>query len=199
MIFVQSRGRRKSLERFFEVGKPTETGRVLIDEDDRSYDGMTLPKGWEFFVRPRDSSSKILNRAFKEWPDEPYYGQIGDDYVCSTGWDCILGNAATPKYISWGDDGRWGNRLCTSFFVGGDLVRKFGWFAHPELEHLYVDSIWWMIAKGSGLGKYCPEVKVQHLNVKDQTYRERRVKGDHRMFEFLRMGEVGTLTELALK
>ncbi len=198
MIFIQSRGRRKSLDRFFSFSKPTMRGRVLIDDDDDSYESMVLPDGWEFYVRSRDSSSKILNRAFEQWHDEPFYAQIGDDYICKPeGWDKTLGKAAGSYHIAWGNDGRWGNRLCTSFFVGGDLVRKMGWFAHPELKHLYVDSVWWMIAKGAGLSRYCPEVRVEHLNVKDKTYQERRIKGDHEMFEKLRRESIGALTKLA--
>lgn len=198
MIFVQSRNRRASLERFFDVSKPQMEGRVLIDADDDSYDGMTLPDGWSFFQEPRDSCSAILNRAYRKWPNEPFYGQIGDDYVCKPyGWDVMLAEAASFNHIAWGDDGRWGNKLCTSFFVGGTLVRMFDWFAHPMLEHLYVDSVWWMIAKGAGISKYRPEISTTHINVKDQTYRERRVSNDHVTFSKLRGEPIDELINLA--
>ena len=195
MIFVPSRNRRESLERFFAVGQPTLPGRVLIDDDDNSYEGMKLPEGWQFSVGPRESSSARLNRAYRLYPDEQFYGQIGDDYICRpVGWDVSLVESCGWNKISWGNDGRWGEKLCTSFFVGGELVRMFDWFAHPMLEHLYVDSVWWMIAKAAKLGRYRPDVETMHVNVKDQTYRERRVSNDHRTFTKLR--EDGAIDEL---
>lgn len=198
MIFVQSRNRRESLQRFFDVGQPTLPGRVLIDDDDDSYTGMTLPDGWEFFQRPRDTSSAILNRAYRQWPDEQFYGQIGDDYVCTPkGWDVSLSESCGWNRISWGNDGRWGEKLCTSFFVGGEIVRMFDWFAHPSLQHLYVDTVWWMIAKGSGLARYRPDISTEHINVKDQTYRERRIGNDHATFNDLRGEKIDELINLA--
>ena len=198
MIFVPSRKRRSSLNRFFETSCPTLPGRVLIDDDDDSYEGMKLPEGWEFMVSGRTSSSKRLNEAYMIMPNEPFYGQIGDDYVCKPhGWDKMLAESCGFSKISWGNDGRWGDRLCTSFFIGGELVRMFDWLAHPDLEHLYVDSVWWMIAKGAGIGRYRADVEVTHINVKDQTYKERRCINDHNTFTFLRNEQIGKLIDLA--
>ncbi len=198
MIFVPSRKRRESLNRFFELSAPSLPGRVLIDDDDDSYEGMQLPAGWEFFVSKRKSSSARLNEAFKKRPDEPFYGQIGDDYICKPlGWDVLLAEGCGSTRISWGNDGRWGDRLCTSFFIGGDLVRQFGWMAHPELEHLYVDTVWWMVAKGSGTANYLQDVKCTHINVKDQTYRERRISNDHNVFKKLEQKAIGHLIDFA--
>lgn len=199
MIFVPSRNRRESLQRFFDVGQPTLPGRVLIDDDDNSYEGMKLPDGWEFMVAPRQSSSARLNLAYDHFRNEDFYAQIGDDYVCRPkGWDVMLAESCGFSKISWGNDGRWGGRLCTSFFIGGELVRMFDWMAHPDLEHLYVDSIWWMIAKGSGLGRYRHDVETMHINVKDRTYRERRIAQDQRTFMKLRAdGAIDKLIELA--
>ena len=199
MIFVPSRNRRESLERFFAVGQPTLPGRVLIDDDDNSYEGMKLPEGWQFSVGPRESSGARLNRAYRLYPEEQFYGQIGDDYICRpVGWDTALAESCGWNKISWGNDGRWGEKLCTSFFVGGELVRMFDWFAHPMLEHLYVDSVWWMIAKAAKLGRYRADVETMHVNVKDQTYRERRISNDHNTFKKLRAdGAIDELINLA--
>ncbi len=73
----------------------------------------------------------------------------------------------------------------------------FDWMAHPELEHLYVDSVWWMIAKGSGMGRYRPDVECTHVNVKDDTYKQRRLAHDQRTFMRLREKEIGRLIDLA--
>lgn len=198
MIFVPSRNRRESLQRFFDVSQPALPGRVLIDDDDKSYEGMTLPDGWDFMVAPRQSTSARLNLGYDHFRNEEFYAVIGDDYVCRPkGWDGMLAESCGFSKISWGNDGRWGERLCTSFFIGGELVRMFDWMAHPELEHLYVDSVWWMIAKGSGLARYRPDVETKHINVKDATYRERRMQHDHKTFTRLRNEEIGKLIDLA--
>lgn len=199
MIFLQSRKRRQSLERFFSFSKPTERGCVLIDDDDDSYEGMSLPAGWGFHQAPRASVVIILNRAFQAYPNEPYYAQIGDDYVCQPeGWDKVLGDACGSHNIAWGDDGRFGPKLCTSFFVGGDLVRKLGFIAHPSFGHLYVDTVWWSIAKGAGIGRYHPEISTKHLKLIDKTYHERTVQGDYETFNKLREKELSELINIAV-
>lgn len=200
MMFLSSRGRRKPLERFFSVSKPQLPGRVLIDADDKSYAGMTLPLGWEFFIKPRATTVVILNRAFKEYPDEPFYAILCDDMVYGPwGWDTVLSEAAGTKRVAWGDDGRWGPKLCTSLFVGGDLVREFGWLAHPAFGHLYADTVWWMIARGANIANYHPEIRATHFNVKDQTYKERRILGDASAFAKLRADGIPDLINLAAK
>jgi hypothetical protein len=191
MIFVPSRGRRKPLERFFRESAPVLAGRVLIDDDDiDTYLDVVLPGGWMFLAGERVGAAKSLNRGFKLFPDEPFYGVCGDDVVCTKDWDVILSEACQPDKVSWGDDGKFGERLGTTFFVGGDLVRKMGWLAHPDFGHLYVDRIWWEIGQGSGKKSYHPEVKTAHLNVHDETYRQRAVGKDHQTFPKLDLKEL---------
>jgi len=198
MILVPSRERRAGLERFFEVSKPKLVGRVLIDDDDPSYEGMTLPDNWAFFSRPRAKTTQILNRAFEAYPQQDFYAVVGDDMVCNPeGWDTILADEAAPHYVAWGDDGRWGSKLCPSFFIGGDLVREMGWIVHPAFGHLYGDTVWWMIARGAGLGHYRPDVSMLHINQKDQTYFERQTRGDHDAFERLRADGMSALIDRA--
>lgn len=200
MIFVPSRGRRAGIERFFKECNPSLPGRVLIDEDDRSYDDMSLPDGWEFFVRPRDKTTVIINRAFHEFPKEPFYAVVGDDMMCKPpDWDLELAQSCGSKCVSWGDDGRWGSKLCPSFFVGGDLVRHMGWLVHPMFGHLYGDTVWWMIARGAGIARYRPDITIHHYNVKDKTYLERQVRGDHEAFEYLRTEGMSRLISKASK
>ena len=200
MIFMCSRGRRELLQKFMDVSQPRLEGRVLIDDDDNSYDGMKLPHGWDFVVGKRGSVTEILNRAFKKFPDEPYYAVICDDMLYTDpvpGWDALLSAAAAPRYVSWGDDGRFSERLCTSFWVGGDLVRAFGWLQHPDIGHLYADTVWWTIARGAKIARYLPEVSYRHHKVMDRTFAERSIQGDATTFERLRMTEIPFLTRKA--
>jgi len=112
VIFVPSRGRREGLERFFKQSRPSVVGRVLVDDDDPSYDGMTLPDNWAFFRRPRAKTTQIINRAFEAYPEQDFYAVVGDDMDCSpAGWDVELSRDAMPHFVSLGDDGRWGSKL----------------------------------------------------------------------------------------
>lgn len=198
MIFMCSRGRREYLERFFKLSSPILQGTVLIDDDDDSYKDFELPYYWRFLEGKRGPVSELLNRAFERFPDEPYYAVVCDDMVYLTpDWDVVLSQACVPNLVSWGDDGKKGRNLCTSFFIGGDLVRKLGFLAHPGTGHLYTDTIWWMIASGSGLGRYRPEVKFTHTKIFDQTFRERSISGDPEKFEKIR-SEIPELTRKAL-
>ena len=198
MIFIPSRKRRIALQRFFDTSLPIMTGKVLIDYDDESYEGMILPEGWSFVKRPRQATSARLNEAFEQLKTEAFYAVVCDDMVASPfGWDVELSKDAGSRNIAWGNDGRWGPNLCTSFFIGGDLARHLGWLAYPGLNHLYVDSVWWMIAKAAKLGRYRKDIRVTHINVKDQTYQERRVKGDHQTFQELRIETISQLIRKA--
>ena len=199
MIFICSRGREAPLSKFFNISLPSLPGRVLIDDDDETYKDFDLPEGWEFVVGKRAPVAQLLNRAYNLYPEEQFYAVVCDDMVYTTAnWDQRLSDACGTRYVSWGDDGRWGKQLCTSFFVGGDLVRKMGWLAHPGTGHLYTDTIWWMIASGAKLGKYVPEVKFKHTKIMDKTFRERSISGDAEAFERLRTCEIPQLTLKAL-
>ena len=194
MIFVCSRGRRESLCRFFMISKPSLAGRVLIDDDDPTYEGMELPTGWKFVSGPRGPVTQILNRAFESMPKEPFYGVICDDMVYQTqGWDISLSEKCQPKFVAWGDDGRRGPTLCTSFFVGGDLVRHFGWLVHPKTGHLYGDTIWWAIARGADIARYDPSVQFRHHKIYDKTYLQRRIHGDAESFKSMIDAEIPDL------
>lgn len=198
MIFVCSRGRRESLERFFCMSKPTLPGRVLIDDDDHSYEGMELPEGWKFLSGTRAPVTTLLNRAFESMPNEPFYAVVCDDMVYQTpDWDVTLAAECVPKYVAWGDDGRRGAGLCTSFFVGGHLVRSMGWLAHPGTGHLYTDTIWWAIAKGADIARYVPSVEFRHNKILDDTFRERSIVGDAKAFNGMLDKEIPALAERA--
>lgn len=187
------------MERFFGESIPEFGGRVLIDEDDvDTYSGMVLPEGWAFEAGERVGAARTLNRGFKAYPDEPWYAVVADDVVCKGRWDSVLSLACLPDKIAWGDDGRWGEGLCTTFFLGGDLVRRMGWISPPGFGHLFVDRVWWEIALRSGLGRYHPEIKTSHFNIHDETYFERAIRGDAGAFEELKKKGLNDYIQLAL-
>jgi hypothetical protein len=198
LIFVCSRKRRHSLSRFLHLSRPHLPGRILIDEDDDSYDGMELPPGWRFFMGRRDSTVRILNRAFDHFKYEPFYAVVCDDMIYVTkGWDKILAQSCEDRYVAWGSDGRWNDQLCTSFFLGGELARKMGWIVHPAFGHLFADRAWWEIAQRARLARYHPEVRFEHHKIADRTFFERKITGDRERFGTLMEGEIHQLVERA--
>ena len=198
MIFVCSRKRRHSLSRFIHMSRPRLPGRVLIDDDDGSYDGMELPPGWRYFMGERKSTIEILNRAFRHFPDEPFYAVVCDDMVYQTkDWDKILSESCGTNHVAWGSDGRWNSSLCTSFFIGGELARRMGWLVHPGFGHLYADQLWWEIATRAGISRYHPEVTFEHRKVADETFLQRRITGDREKFKEVMESEISELVERA--
>lgn len=198
MIFVPTRGRRALLEEFFSVSAPSLPGYVVIDDDDRSYDGMTLPEGWLWLIGPRAPLVQIVNRAFRAFPDERFYAVVGDDMRFERpSWDRALAEEAGAANIAWGDDGVKGARLCACAFIGGELVRRMGWLAHPAFGHLYADTVWHSIANATGRARYRPDIRFRHLRVEDRTFAERSIAGDKAIFEQLKKS--GGLERLALQ
>lgn len=187
MHLLPSRGRPVQLQRFFDEGNPEQPGVVITEEDQSEvYCKIRMPPGWQLLVVTgvdRLGYAAAANAGFRQFPNEPWYGQSGDDSIGRTAhWDTLLGQLATPNQIVWPND-LFGGR-CTQPFVGGDLVRALGWFAHPALGHLYTDTVWGDIQQRLGSGGYHPEIVYEHLHwcagkaVMDRTAHERKISGD---------------------
>ena len=197
MIIIPSRGRPHSLARFFASSKPTERGVVLLDEDDSGQyqQHLALPPNWEVLIGPRAGYTELVNRAFRRYPDEPWYANLGDDCLCSPpGWDTRLAALAGSDGVAYGNDMINGQRACCFPFLGGDLARRIGWLAYPAFSHLYSDTVWREIGTSLGVLRYCPDIVTEHLHWTtgkqpyDQTARERRTAGDRETYEHLVAG-----------
>lgn len=186
MHLLPSRGRPVQLQRFFDEGKPEQPGVIITEEDQvESYSKIQKPDSWKILVSkgPKLGFVAAANLGFAAFPNEPWYGQSGDDSVGRTPhWDTILGDAATPNKVVWPND-LFGGR-CTQPFIGGDLVRALGWFSYPKLGHLFCDTVWGDIQKRLCTGGYMPHIVYEHLHwccgkaTMDQTARERKTSGD---------------------
>lgn len=191
MHLLPSRGRPVELQRFFDEGQPEQPGVVITEEDQReAYSRIQMPANWTLLVLPatRVGFVKAANAGFALFPNEPWYGQSGDDSVGRTPrWDTILAQAATPNKVVWPND-LFGGR-CTQPFVGGDLCRALGWFSYPKLGHLFCDTVWGDIQArlGNG-GGYMPDVIYEHLHwvcgkrPMDTTDHQRKTSGDERVY-----------------
>lgn len=182
MIILPSKGRPESLARFvhqYYLTKATLPVWVVLDERDAyRYNGVKLPENWKKIVTT-GCLGDIFKKIFQKYPDEAYYAMVADDVFPETMyWDVTMRDACLPDKIVWGEDGIQSKNLPVHPFIGGDLVRRLGWWAAPGLRHWYVDNVWNHIAATLGCGVYLPEVKMTHLHfingssVIDRTYRE---------------------------
>lgn len=180
MIFLPTRARLKNINRFIEAYTKTEATEfvvLLVDKDDFTYNDLDLNSNFAINYFDKSNIASLMNEVFKRYPNEDVYGIMADDVLPETPkWDKILREQAVTHPISWGNDGLHGINLPTHPFLNGDIVRKLGFIAPPELKHCYVDNFWLLLAHTIG-GAYCPNVKLTHyhpivnLAESDDTYK----------------------------
>ncbi len=176
-------GRPHNLKRFVEAYKATGATlpiHVMLDAADAiNYKDVEVPPNFKRCSVPAGTRiGSMYQILYHNFPNEEYYGIIADDVVPETpGWDVILKDACLPNKISWGFDGIQNGRLPTHPFIGGELVKKLGWWAPPGIQHWFIDNVWKIIADELGVGVYLPEVRMMHhhpVNKKaedDDTYK----------------------------
>lgn len=184
MIILPTKDRPNGLKRFchfYYLTKATLPIYVIFDEKDAyRYNSIKTPEHWKRISAPAGSTlGDIFSLVFKKYPDEPFYGMVADDVVPeSMEWDTKLLEACMPDKIAWGRDTIQNERIPVHPFIGGDLVRKLGWWAAPGLSHWFVDNVWGDLAKSLGNGVYLPDVKMTHFHPvngkaeNDRTYSE---------------------------
>lgn len=184
MIILPSKRRPENLKRFIRLYKETSASlsiNVIFDAADAyNYNDVEMPSNWKRISVPFGTSlGDIFNLVFKKYPNEPYYGMVADDVTPETsGWDVIMAEICQPDKIVWGRDELQNDKLPVHPFIGGDLIRKLGWWAAPGLKHWYVDNVWKNVADALNCGVYLPQVRMTHCHpvngraILDRTYRE---------------------------
>jgi hypothetical protein len=101
--------------------------------------------------------------AARVWDDDVIIGHVGDDHRFRTpGWDKAIAAALTEPGVAYGDDGYWGERLCTAWFVSASLPRALGWLALPTVSHYAIDDAWRDLGQLTGRLHYLPDVRIEH-------------------------------------
>lgn len=168
MWLLPSRQRPEHLRRFFDAYRETgadSQGVVWLDGDDYDkYSDIDLPGGWHFIIHARlDSVGALTNEFFRKFPDEPWYGLLGDDVIPRTqGWDRKLIDAAGNDGLSYGNDRLYAR--ASHPVVGGDLVRELGWLALPGCKRIYIDNALEEAARRRGKVAYLNNVIVEHMH-----------------------------------
>lgn len=90
---------------------------------------------------------------------------LGDDHVCRTrGWDRAIAHALRTPGIAYGNDLIQGETLPTAPFISASIVLALGYYALPDLEHMYVDNVWRDVAEQAGVRRYLPDVVIEHMH-----------------------------------
>lgn len=182
MWLIPTRARPHNIKRLITHAKPTAKALLILDHDDfHNYMDITLPLSWGFVVYQKDYVGNLLNKAFDQFPNEPYYALGADDILPDMFYDVKLEQMITPKDIIWPHDGIEGK--CTHPVIGGDLVRERNWIAYPGLRHFYIDTVWGDIAQEIGATGLV-NINLNHMHFSnglapmDETYKG-RPKGNH--------------------
>lgn len=190
MIILPTKGRPDNLRRFIRAYNETSATlpiHVIFDAADAHvYNAIETPSHWKRVSAPAGTPlGGIFDLVFEKYSNEPYYGMIADDVLPETsGWDVIMADLCQPDKIVWGCDEIQNKSLPVHPFIGGELLRKLGWWSAPGLKHWYVDNVWKHIADVFNCGIYLPEVKMTHLHYvngrssMDRTYRQQPPHGE---------------------
>lgn len=167
----------KVLTRIRDSGCTT-TGTVFVNGTSHAADYericLSNPNNdfrWEFFYNPENIGALgALNYILQMYPDEPWYGFIGDDefldMTVKPGWDTELVNAAGNWCVSHAND-LWQShkRIHSYVCIGGDLARTVGYLAIPGCWHWYgFDNMWEALTHPLGLRRWCADIRTQHLH-----------------------------------
>ncbi len=194
MILLPTKWRPKNLQRFidrYKATNATEKVVVITEIDDDSYKDIELPAHW---ISRKYSGGKgacsHFNKIFAEFPDEEYYGIMADDVVPETPeWDKILKENCLPDKIAYGDDGIDHSKNCNSKFfpthpfIGGDLVRKWGFIVPHWANHFGADQWWFeggeqVVLEHIALPHYHFSNRKAHY---DKTYQTRPSSSDEKV------------------
>lgn len=201
MWFLPTR-RPHLVERVFSVCPPTEPGRLIVDERDAHlYEGKKVP--WPVHVVGNTTCFRDkINAAVRDFPDEDYYGSLGDDMIPeSPGWDLELARSSGRTGIA-GSSQVYIKGKIGAGVIGGDLVRALGWLCLPVVDHFYGDDAMELIGSTFGCLIMREDIKVAHYHFSvgrapyDASYKTRGSSAlDKQAFELWRGTEWPTVRD----
>lgn len=138
---------------------------VLVNEDDPRRDDYLRLSPWPVRLIPAGSRACDAHRfAFREYPDEPFYGIISDDFVPQTpAWHEKMAEAAGSGHIANPKGGPgWPRKMRTALCIGGDLVRAMGFIVPDHINHNFADDVWDLVGNTFRLIVPLPDVLIEH-------------------------------------
>ena len=175
-VIVPTRGRvaacRELIDTFDDLCGDDTHLIFAVDRDDpelgayielAQLDGVTV-----FTNDDLGSMNRALNACAHYFRDRfDFIGFMGDDHRPRTDrWDqwLLAELRATPGAVVYGNDLFQGHKLPTQVFMDARIVRTLGWFAPPELRHMYLDNFWLELGRRLNTLIYVPDVIIEHMH-----------------------------------
>lgn len=178
-LLLPVRHRPHNLPRFYKYWKKTTSGNskvyLIMDEDDRTYDNIEIPKEFTVIRQPNmPTVPKINNVAMRIANECEYIAFMADDVRLRTdGWEelVIAKLNSLGKYsMIYLNDLLQRHKLATHPMFTSALIRKLGYMGIPTLYHTMVDMGWMHLCTYlnkshiDGGGEYMPEIIAEHLH-----------------------------------
>lgn len=169
LVIVPTRGRgtkiRERVRSNISLSKDSDFV-LAVDNDDLSDYGWAEQIGVQVDRGPGGSMNKALNRvALKFCQNYDFLAFLGDDHkVITPGWDAALCSSLRHKHlgVAFGNDMLSNPPLATFVVLDSRIVRRQGFFAPPQLRHMYLDDYWMFLGKQLATLTYLPDVVVEH-------------------------------------
>lgn len=179
-IIIPSTGRAEQCTRLVErIHETSWTGPSIVvsvePDDAESYLSRLLAAGDSVgLLHDSDgpgSGSHVtaINRAARDIldrSDPKLIIKLDDDHWPLTiGWDQFYLdslNALGGTGVVYGNDLLQGEALPTVPGLSANIVRELGWYAPPQLGHLFCDNFWLELGRRSGRLSYMPHVLIEH-------------------------------------
>jgi hypothetical protein len=88
-----------------------------------------------------------------------------DHWPVTNGWDLDYLDALAQlggTGVVYGNDLFQGEALPTVPGISADIVRELGWYAPPQLGHLFCDNFWLELGRRAGRLRYLPATIIEH-------------------------------------
>lgn len=212
MFLLPSLRRPNSLRRFLNAYIATSASEhvvVWVEETDPylvEYESLQYPRNVTLVVSQPGFVGECLNRAFKKYSDEPFYGFLSDDCIPKTkNWDTLLAksagnwNVAYPHDMSDSNktfydaashditkDEKKGKQLATFPCVGGELVRALGGWNPAGIQHFWTDTFWHRVGVELNTLVFRDDVIFEHCHPNfgkgEKDYTWKQVRGGNKTY-----------------
>jgi hypothetical protein len=84
----------------------------------------------------------------------------------TVGWDVRIMESLERNLFCFGDDldpGRVPGSLSIHIFMRSEVIRRLGYMGPPQIQHMYVDPVWYAWGKATSI-EFLPDVVLEHMH-----------------------------------
>jgi hypothetical protein len=84
----------------------------------------------------------------------------------TVGWDVRIMESLERNLFCFGDDldpGRAPGSLSIHIFMRAEVIRRLGYMGPPQIQHMYVDPVWFAWGKATSI-EFLPDVVLEHMH-----------------------------------